>query len=249
MMRTHISFVSWRRGLLALWVAVGCSASDTHGRSGGGAGGLRGTGSVQATGAAQGTGGGPPGTGAAPGTGGGQGTGAAQGTGGGQGTGAAQGTGGAAPGDGCENAGDCRLVVEACCLCEWPTLDQASAVPFDSERQSLGCPTCGGCATVQAEPPAAGVDCVAGQCQVLDVRTAALTECTHDDDCVLAPYWCCEQCADIEVVNSYAVRRDSAWLAERCLRELPACPLVDCSGGQVRAEPYCDAGRCRGRSL
>jgi hypothetical protein len=49
------------------------------------------------------------------------------------------------------------------------------------------CPEC-----VQAENPALSAMCEAGRCELLDVRSAALSACSTAEDCVLRRSGCCE---------------------------------------------------------
>lgn len=168
--------------------------------------------------------------------------------------------------DSCKQASDCTLGGPSCCgVCDGPDLSLHSFIAYSSGSDpmctrafdraapaggagNIGIPDPGpvACSPCPAPPPGTGTaqyfvpDCVAGQCRVTDVRTAAVTECKTNDQCKLRRGTaCCESC-DATLI---AVRNDGSFEKLVCGAILPpcaACPENPATG----AVAACVNGHC-----
>jgi hypothetical protein len=83
----------------------------------------------------------------------------------------------------------------------------AVSTPFESAVVAKMCPepvSCPECAEV--DNPWLSAFCRSNHCEVVDVRTDAISACTSDDDCVARSTYCCDDCAGND--PNIALRKD-----------------------------------------
>jgi hypothetical protein len=152
-----------------------------------------------------------------------------------------------AGGNACTKTSDCTVVPLSCCgSCGAATVGDAVAIPHSraAEHQQLACGGVMGC------PPCFGEDdpnltatCVAGQCQLVDVRDEpTITACAAPSDCKVRLAGCCA-CREVVFDRVLAIRND----AEGAYQDLTcdpgfACP--ECDPALEPAFPDCQSGRC-----
>jgi hypothetical protein len=107
------------------------------------------------------------------------------------------------PGPECTLDSQCAVVLRGCCGCEATNLEQVLAVPkareMDARRDQCPMPVaCGPCAPPIDDPlhPIIRARCVEQKCQAVDLRSAALTLCNHDNDCTTLNLQCCGTFSD-----------------------------------------------------
>lgn len=144
----------------------------------------------------------------------------------------------------CDEPTDCVIDQSCCGYCGIDTVDQLTAVfePYagyhDLECQLLDCAYCEPPDDYQYFVPR----CVAGSCEVHDVRKSDYTSCNVDSDCRLrAGLGCCQGCGEAEWV---AISVDEETLLKDACGGAPVpCPACD-PIEPTDLVPICDGGHC-----
>ncbi|AKF06402.1 hypothetical protein [Sandaracinus amylolyticus] len=145
----------------------------------------------------------------------------------------------------CDVPSECVLLPESCCgTCGAPTPDDMIAVHRDDvdEHQAMACAdpvACPGC--VMELDPYLIATCRAGECVALDLHVEALTECTGDDECTLAPAQCCA-CGLLGVGETIAFNPERGSLNALVCDPVLTCP--PCAPVFEGLEARCESGRC-----
>jgi hypothetical protein len=99
----------------------------------------------------------------------------------------------------CNADSDCGLALRGCCGgCLPPSRDDVLAVPKSklADVQRAQCPNpvnCGACYVSDPDPlaPLMAAACVAQRCELVDLRSAAISTCVENIDCIAVGRGCC----------------------------------------------------------
>lgn len=120
----------------------------------------------------------------------------------------------------CATAGECVLGYATCCgpcgvpkLTDYVSVNRARAEDWARKNCAtpVPCPDC-----VVFDDKAFVAVCQAGKCAAIDVRTAPVTECAADADCVLRTAECCECGGDVDHPIAIAKKSLGAYAALVC---------------------------------
>ncbi len=134
------------------------------------------------------------------------------------------------PSGACSSSSDCQVVARGCCPPCRDLNDQGTTRyrpgAFTAAQAAERARTCGvksvkcaKCAEPGLEPSYLPV-CESGRCQLLDVRTSAMSACTSDAECSLRPSTCCGCQSQPVAVSTHGFK---------LFREAVCEPGLDCS--------------------
>lgn len=104
----------------------------------------------------------------------------------------------------------------------------------------VGCPAC-----FLPQDPTLIAACVQGECEVVDLLTETVTECSSPDECRLRTHDCCECGGDQSEEGLVAINSSRADELTALVCDMPtACDLCQ-PLPPADAVADCDTGRCR----
>ncbi len=156
----------------------------------------------------------------------------------------------AAPPRNCAKPSDCILTSRSCCgQCGTATREDSVAIRADAANayregvcgEDVGCPGC-----FAQQDPTLIATCVAGNCEVVDLRTDSVSTCNTDSQCRVRASECCECGASTDPQHLIAISSTSGGRIETLLCD-PEFGCPECAPvypDNVRAECGMD-GHCQ----